>query len=405
LKGKKEEASGMKSWKSTLLMSSILISLVSLPVYAFDMDQDVEEAIAHPLTMKELYLQMPAEKINAYLLKLENSNEWQVEQVSWNKMYSRSNKDGKEVLNINEDGNGQLVAYHFLVMTKSKKKADQYYQKMCTVLAPQLNAISADYPDLTVGYGCWTLKDGKTHVSIRREHFADGNYIVEVSRSCIEGTLAKLNSKKVTGLLEKIIGTWYDSEGKAAFFITADTINGAPIQGIYNYTGGATKFDCIVRLGTATGYQDHYIEHTSDGFEYIVVDEAVMYTREQTIHPVESVGGIYIGMGKNAVQNAYGIPTKQTRSGSYEQWHYGNEKFKVTFQGDRVTKITMYNGGNRSFDHSGLNCQSSLQEYYTMYHLKGILNRNGEGNDYAIGGGIYLNFDEYPNAITLELRL
>ena len=215
------------------------------------------------------------------------------------------------------------------------------------------------------------------------------------------------NSVPITQL-KNIVGSWYDTEGNLILTISNDyKLNGHQITSV-GFMGDTVAMYKIV---FNDGNQSKYIEVTNAGnnerssYHNILVvtlanrNAAVALRRTKDPQYVESIGGIYLGMDKDQVLRLYGKPSEVTSNRTASTWTYSNSGFKVHFEWNVVTGITIYSYGDRKFDGSGLSARSSASDFAYKYNTE--VNRRGNLN---IGHGELIRIDKdsvYLGILTL----
>ena len=176
--------------------------------------------------------------------------------------------------------------------------------------------------------------------------------------------------------LEHFVGTWYDSKGNLILTISKDyKINGCTVLATYGVDYFRPVFFnegnllCKIDEGNSPRdiYLDDYFIENKDYHDMIVLNGKMILRRTKEPRYVESIGGIYLGMGQDEVLRLYGQPSSVINDG-LRTWKYNQQKFDVQFYADVVHKIIIHKGGDRCFDWSGLSANSSKAEFEHKYN-------------------------------------
>lgn len=236
---------------------------------------------------------------------------------------------------------------------------------------------------------------------------------------CIAATAYADDISAVSLALKQYDGAWYDESGEEVF-----TVNSSDCTILGKKTVKIGEIDIIMDDEGWTGYK--FIT-TEDGER--LETTAVMDNRGKTsfwgndgtylpyrstkeIEYFESVGGIYLGMSKTNVENLYGggdsmytspiIPMLEEENKNFPYIRkytvtYSKDGFEVSYAAGRVESITLFKGGARSFDRSGLNCENSMSDFAKAYKIGKL----GYNTANKISDGEYLFFDKKSGNITI----
>ena len=194
---------------------------------------------------------------------------------------------------------------------------------------------------------------------------------------------AEYMSRSITEL-NRMVGTWYDTKGNVALTISKDySINGCKVVALYSNTEYQPIFTpqsvaiYTCRIAEGSGYKDIHLDYhsmpsiylsTPDYHERIILNGKIALRRTKEPRYFESVGGIYLGMHKDEVLKLYGQPSSiVSRDNGLIIWKYDKQKFDVWFAADIVDSITIYKGGDRRFDWSGLSANNTPDEFKRKY--------------------------------------
>ena len=174
--------------------------------------------------------------------------------------------------------------------------------------------------------------------------------------------------------LKNIIGNWYDTKGNLVLSIGKDyKINGCTVT-VVDYQADSAELYKI-RINESNGYRDIDLitSGSYEGYHELLVlnfrnNNPLALRRTKIPRYVESVGGVYLGMDKNQVVSLYGQPSSAENGRRSSTWKYNKEGFSVTFEYGVVADITIYRGGNRRFDWSGLSASSSRADFAYKYN-------------------------------------
>jgi len=196
--------------------------------------------------------------------------------------------------------------------------------------------------------------------------------------------------------LSKVEGTWYTVAGKPAVTISNGYINDCEVVDGGNIAGGGT-WGGYFQLRVASGYQTWYIESGGTLCHKYLCFNHGQYLRN-TAEPEygESIGGIYLGMGIDEVQQLYGAPSRQKSITNGQILYYDQSGFSVSCNGGIVTGITMYAGSDRSLDQSGISCDNASEFRSDNFLRYGHVIR-------SIGNGETLFFESNPRRILLSI--
>lgn len=203
--------------------------------------------------------------------------------------------------------------------------------------------------------------------------------VVALSAHCS----AEYTSSSIT-VLKSMVGNWYDAKGNLVLTISSDySINGCKVVAIYmnsNYQPIFTPQSIAVytcRIAEGSSYKDIHLDHhsmppaylsTPDYHEMIFLNGKTALRRTKEPRYFESVGGIYIGMSKEEVLKLYGQPSSVIyRDNGSITWKYDKQKFDVWISAGIVDSITIYKGGDRRFDWSGLSANNTEYDFKSKY--------------------------------------
>ena len=201
--------------------------------------------------------------------------------------------------------------------------------------------------------------------------------------------------------LKDIVGNWYDTKGNLVLTISSDyKINGCSIMSV-GFTGDSAAFYKI-RINEGNSYKD--IEIRDDGYidyhKHLLLNESTYLRSSKNPKYIESVGGIYLGIGKDEVLKLYGEPSKIENNYDYDStWKYNNDGFDVMFAADAVIRIKIYSYGTRKFDWSGLSPKNSESEFARKYNCKILHSSRGNETTFLIGHGEAITVEN--NSVTL----
>jgi len=101
--------------------------------------------------------------------------------------------------------------------------------------------------------------------------------------------------------------------------------------------------------------------------------------------------------------SCYGQPDRiETGRDHREAWTYSSLGLGISWEDGIVTKLRIYDNGNRHFDRTGFNCANPIQDYVQYYGWNRSPKAGGYGA-YGIGYEEYLWFDQYPKAVELSV--
>ncbi len=219
--------------------------------------------------------------------------------------------------------------------------------------------------------------------------------------------------------LKQYDGSWYNENGEEVF-----TVNSGDCTIVGKETLKIEEIDIVMDDEGWTGYK--FIT-TKDGDRLettAVIDNRgkthfwgndgtyLPYRSTKEIEYFESVGGIYLGMSKTNVENIYGggdsmytspiIPILEEENKNFPYIRkytvtYSKDGFEIGYAAGRVESITLFKGGSRSFDKSGLNCENSMSDFAKAYNIK----KPGYTKANEINDGEYLFFDKESGNITI----
>lgn len=186
--------------------------------------------------------------------------------------------------------------------------------------------------------------------------------------------------------LKSMVGNWYDSKGNLVLTVGSDySINGCKVVALYlntHYTPIFTPQSVAVytcKIHDGHGIKEIHLDYhsmppgflsTPDYHEMIVLNGKTALRRTKEPRYFESVGGIYLGMSKDDVLKLYGQPSSIINRDHYVTWKYARQKFDVAFAADIVDTITIYTGGDRRFDWSGLSANNTEYDFKRKYTIR-----------------------------------
>ncbi len=200
-------------------------------------------------------------------------------------------------------------------------------------------------------------------------------------------------------------GEWYTTAGELAMTIENDTINGAKVTGMGDCTFG------YPRTGTFTVNENNADKTMklevlgNKSHQYLVVDDKTLLRR--SLYPAynESVGGIYLGMTKDALKNLYKEPASTATENGLERWNYDSHKFAVLFKNDIVAAIRIFKGSDRKFDKSLLGADDTAGAYTTAYNFEeetaAVVEASTPSTGYKIDQGEFFYFR--PDYVELSI--
>ena len=205
--------------------------------------------------------------------------------------------------------------------------------------------------------------------------------------------------------LEPAAGDWYTTKGEFAMTIEGDSLNGNKINDMSNCTFG------YPRTGTFTINENNAPRNIklevlgNKSHQYLVIDGITLLRRSQFPAYNESVGGIYLGMTKDALQSLYKEPTSSTKENDVECWNYDTHKFAVLFKNDIVSAIRLFKGSDRKFDKSLLGADDTPAAYASAYSFEDnvvdVVEAKVASNGYKIDQGEFFYFR--PDYVELSI--
>lgn len=220
-------------------------------------------------------------------------------------------------------------------------------------------------------------------------------------------------------ILSKVQGQWYDEKGNVVLDFEGRYLNGCPVVGVYNPTGGGADFTCVFRVIEAGGYRDiyalclnqqegNYHSRIILGWDSKVKEKGTLLLK--STHPLyaETVGGIGLDMLDKEVLEKYGKPDttfpgiNRNSNLDHEVWRYEKIGLELVMSYHRVWKIRILKNGDRRFDRTGFNCANAPYEYQGAYGFKRAPQAGPNFGASAVGHGEYMWFRGYPQYIELS---
>lgn len=175
--------------------------------------------------------------------------------------------------------------------------------------------------------------------------------------------------------LNRMQGTWYDTNGKEAYVFSNGYVNGNKITNLYDLAGGSSDFGCkldVIVGGISETWKLSFTNLRNGPAEYhqYMDINGASYRRTPAERYFESVGGIYLGMPIEQVKALYGQPTITKDNGhGMCDLGYANLGMELDIRNNIVTQITIYSYGDRAFDRTGLTAKSSPSEFARAYGM------------------------------------
>lgn len=222
-------------------------------------------------------------------------------------------------------------------------------------------------------------------------------------------SLCLASQRAMEKYLPRLQGNWYDLDGNVVLTFDGASVNGCPVVDILRVAGGGGDVGFTVRIVEDAGYRDLKLScmglspNPDDYHQYIRLDGKQKLRRFPEARYYETIGGLGLGMTKQDVLSRYGQPdVVETGRDHRETWTYSSLGLGISWEDGIVTKLRIYDNGDRHFDRTGFNCANSIQDYVQYYGWNRTPKAGGYGA-YGIGYGEYLWFDRYPKAVELSV--
>lgn len=200
-----------------------------------------------------------------------------------------------------------------------------------------------------------------------KKYFIRFTLCLALMASLMGSCLAAVDEDTVKFWLEPAVGEWYNSTGELTLAIDGATIGGATVTDATDCTYGYPRVGTF-QLSDNAGTRSMHLElFGNKSHQYLVVDNKTLLRRSLTPEYNESMGGIYLGMSKEALVQLYKEPTTKTTERNQDCWQYDSHKFAVLFKNDVIVSIIIYKDSDRRFDKSGLGPNDSPAAYAGVY--------------------------------------
>lgn len=193
-----------------------------------------------------------------------------------------------------------------------------------------------------------------------------------VSIQTVPAATANAAADAASSWLEPAAGDWYDTKGSLAMTIQGNRINGCPVTAAENCTYDYPRTGTFT-VAQANGSQTMTLDllgHKSH--QYLIVNKTQALRRAMYGDYNESIGGIYLGMTKEKLIEAYGQPTSIAEDQGMERLVYSSHHIDVSLEGNIVMAVRLYSDSTLKFDKSGLTARDSGEAYAQAYGLSAV---------------------------------
>lgn len=193
---------------------------------------------------------------------------------------------------------------------------------------------------------------------------------------------------------------WYDSDGRYIMSLEGGYINGCPVlSGTVTYTLTETIGNFKIR--ESARIRDIQVKHSGMGMhEQLIIDDIWNLSPYSYDAYYESIGDVHLGMTMAAVEAIYGKPDRSRYTPQKETWYYDKVGFQMDFEVGRVVSVTFKSTSDRRLDRTGFDCKTAPEEFARLYPMGAV---PAKGGVYYIADGEFLDFTNYPDALTLSI--
>lgn len=227
---------------------------------------------------------------------------------------------------------------------------------------------------------------GKDDITMEAAAKQEAEEVADPIRASIPMGTGNVNRKLDEKLTEKFLriiqGDWYDSKGRKLVTVGDMQINDCKIEGIYDLAGGGGLAGGTFRLQENGQEWDVRLDWNiskSDLDSLSVNGNQTLHRTANAAADLETVGGVCLGMMPEQVEQKLGKPSSNlgkdnaVTAGDYtfsKGWYYPDKGLIIVFGNGSVEGIALLKSSKLRFEKSGLNCQSSLEEYAKAYGLQ-----------------------------------
>lgn len=309
IKSKRKEDVFMKK---ALIASLVIGSCLFLPVvHAAGYTDNVKEASKSPMNVGMVYLDMPLSECNYFQqLMSQYSPTWSYRDFPIGREYTKASNSYKETLMI-EKGTNTVQAIWYDIDTKTKADADAVFKTLVQRMKKQMKDVPEEDTEIETDHAYWHLKDKHANISIgigplpRNNEYA---YTVRIDRRLENQNHHQLNDTQFQKVLTYLSGDWYDAKGNKAVTIENGQLNGKPIIAAFDLAGGTGHAAATYRVKENGTYRDYHMSLRGEGIHKTLVVDKKSYRKTPTPQYGETVGGLYLGMYENEVEELFGKP-------------------------------------------------------------------------------------------------
>lgn len=391
--------------KKALIASLVIGSCLFLPVvHAAGYTDNVKEASKSPMNVGMVYLDMPLSECNYFQqLMSQYSPTWSHQDFPIGRMYTQLTSSYKETLMI-EKGTDSVRAITYRLDTKTKADADAAFKTLVQRMKKQLKNVPEEDTEIEVDHAYWHLKDKKADIQVSitpSTYDKTYAYTVRIDRRLENPNHHQLSDTQFQKVLTYLYGDWYDAKGNKAVTIENGQLNGKPIIAAFDLAGATGHAAATYRVKENGTYHDYHMSLRGEGIHKMLIVDKKSYRKTPTPQYGETVGGLYLGMYENEVEELFGKPDSTYKNHGSLTWTYEKKGVKVVFLDGMAVDIDILNGSPLFFDRTGMNCSNSMEDYYKQYKMKSMPKK--EYGCSPIGNDEYVTFVKYPNEIGLTV--
>ena len=182
-------------------------------------------------------------------------------------------------------------------------------------------------------------------------------------------------------------GDWYDKAGNLVLSIHDGYLNDCQIISFISGAGSTRMGACTLTVEEGHGSRDISlgVRVLGDPHDRLIFDNTALHKADCTHY--ESVSGVYLGSTAKDVVQALGQPESVSDYSNDIRYSYNSGSLLIDIKYGEVESIWLNSDSTLHFDRSGLNCNSSGEDFRRAYGIRDAIGHREIGKT-----GEYLHF-------------